>query len=517
MNKLLLFLLLLPLVSTAQNEYIVYLKDKSGSELVNLNSRSLQRREKNKVLMNEQDLAVSQQYIAAIEEDCEVKGVSRWLNAIYVTSELSTEQLSSNHSFVRSITPINSKLESVIRKDVLGLEMKSIDYNVADTQIRLNAIDCLHDNGYTGNGVYLAIIDAGFKGMDTISYFDSTFLNGRVLDQYDFVNGLNVFDYSAHGTAVSSCVFGYKQNAGLMNYSGGAPMVDVALYVSEDVFSESLLEEFNLVQALERCDQQGVEIANISLGYTVFDNSSEDHPYSDMDGNTTIAAIGVNTAVTKGIIVVAAAGNLGPSTISTPCDADSCLCVAAVDNLGNYAPFSSVGPSADGQVKPDVAATGWRTWIVNDAGELVTGSGTSFASPMLCGGVACLIEAHPTMSAYQITQAVRQSGHQSSTPDNLLGFGIANMCDADQSLTLQSASLNELEDVIKVYPNPAKNKITVKGLKETSEVRIVDASGSIVWESFIDQNELIDLSTIAPGSYQLLVGTYAVPFIKLPQ
>jgi hypothetical protein len=518
MRILLLLLLISPFRGFGQNHYLLYLSDKQNAKPIELSDRAIARREKNNVAWSEHDLDLSSSYLQTLSEQGQIKGSSRWLNAVHYVTSLSEDEIKMAFPFVLEAKFIEVKATK-IRKD--GFESsipKSIDYNVADTQIMLNGIDCLHDQGFRGQGVYLAVIDAGFKGMDTISYFDSTYLNGRVLDTYDFVNGTNIYDYSSHGTAVSSCIFGFGQTMGSNNYSGGAPEVDVALYVSEDVFSETLIEEFNLVQALERCDVEGVDIANISLGYTTFDNPADDHDYSDLDGNTTIAAQGVNTAASKGIIVVAAAGNSGPGTISTPCDSDSCLCVGAVNNNANYAPFSSVGPNADSQVKPDVASTGWNTWLINDAGQLVTGNGTSFASPMLAGGVACLIGANPGLNAMDIIDAVRESGHQYLSPDIYLGYGVADFCVASNTLGLINGSQELVSEWIRTYPNPFGNTLTIQvSNKELigTGVELIDMCGIVIRSFELSTAEMeLDLTDLSSGLYQLRAGEISVSVIK---
>lgn len=514
MKTILLLLILFPVAAFAQHDYLIYLKDKNGANYVAFSERSLERRAVNNVKFDDKDLEVSPVYLDSLKQIGIVKGASRWMNTVRLISDLSSAELKSRFAFIRDIHEIR-KFPSTIQKEEQIVDLaKSINYNMADTQIRQIGIDCLHNDGYTGSGVYFAVIDAGFKGMDTVLYFDSTFMNARVLDQLDFVNGTGVFDYSNHGTAVSSCIFSYRQTGGLDDISGGAPMVDVALYVTEDVFSETLAEEFNLVQALERCDVQGVQVVNISLGYTEFDDPMENHSFSDLDGNTTIAAQGVNTAATKGIVVVAAAGNSGPNMISTPCDADSCLCIGAVDNQGNYAPFSSVGPNADNQVKPDVAATGWNTWIVSDSELIVQGSGTSFASPMLAGGVACLIQAHPTMSVYQIIQAVRESGSQCATPNNYLGYGIADFCEAHQFLTDQSLNLEELTEELVIYPNPVQGELSVEGVSPGEQIIIADVLGRIVSVVNLPVSKSLDVSQLEAGRYMLKIGQRSVSFVK---
>ena len=259
----------------------------------------------------------------------------------------------------------------------------------------------------------------------------------------------------------------WLRKTALDNYAGAAIDVSLALYVAEDVTSETEIEEFNVVLALERCDSAGVDLANISLGYFNFDDSTTSHVYADLDGQTTIAAMGVNTAFSKGIIVLTSAGNAGPSNISTPCDASDGFCVGAIDEFGDYASFSSVGPNAAGQVKPDVAAMGKDAWVIMASGDLSTGSGTSFSSPIMAGATACLIQANPTKTAGQIMDAIRESAHQFSAPDSLLGYGIPDFCVANDILN-NSAVINEsVFDKLQVYPVPASEFIIVDGLGET--------------------------------------------------
>ena len=376
-----------------------------------------------------------------------------------------------------------------------------MEYGKPDTQARQLNVNCLHDVGYTGSGIYLAVIDAGFNGMDTIPYFDSVFQQGRLLDTFDFINGGSVYNYSGHGTAVSSCIV--AERYGTEQFIGTAKDVDLALYVSEDVSSETQLEEFFLVEALERCDSVGVEIANISLGYKNFDDSLTNHTYEDLDGQTTIAAIGATVAASKGIIVVTSAGNAGPDKIGTPADADSILTVGAIDGLGNWAWFSSTGPSFDGRVKPDVAARGGQAWVVFENGTAGQGNGTSFSSPVMAGAVACLVQANPSLTAQEIIQTVRESGHQFTTPDTLLGYGIPDFC-------FLNASVENVgnEFVWDIYPNPASESVMI-AWEETAAIEqlsIVDQMGRIVMQQTVKGNsELLELTALEHGVYQVLI------------
>jgi subtilisin family serine protease len=227
--------------------------------------------------------------------------------------------------------------------------------------------------------------------------------------------------------------------------------------LSEDVATETEIEEFNLVAALERCDSIGVDVVNISLGYFEYDDSTTSHVYADLDGLTTIAAIGVNVAATKGIFVASSAGNSGPSNISTPCDAIGTFCVGAVDEFDDLAFFSSVGPSADGRIKPDVAARGQGAWLIGQSGVLGQGSGTSFSSPILAGATACLIQANPNRTVQEVMDAMRQSASQFSAPDEFKGYGIPDFCVAHEILSDDTGLADFNETKLIVYPVPTSH------------------------------------------------------------
>jgi len=511
-NFILLIALFLSHITFSQSKMLVFFSDKPESgftENVLFSPKSIERRNKKSVQLNEYDLPINPSYLSSIGVDGSIEKTSKWLNAIVFSSFLSQEQLLAKYTFIERIIPVNTSLEvHVQKKTPLNSPEKSINYGFATQQIEQLNLNCLHDLGFTGNGIYLAVIDAGFNNMNTVSYFDSVYQNNRVLDSYDFVlNQTSVYANSQHGTMVSSCIVGEK-NQGQEMYVGTAKDVDLALYRSENVYSEALIEEFDLVRALERCDSVGVDVANISLGYFNFDDSTTNHVYGDLDGNTTIAALGVNVAVSKGIAVVMAAGNSGPNYISTPCDADDGLCVGAVDEFGNYALFSSVGPNADGQIKPDVASRGQNAFVVTPNDTVVQGNGTSFASPIMCGATACLIQANPTKSVAQIFNAIRLSASQNTFPDSLRGYGIPNFCLANTILN-SSAGIaeNDLSNLL-LYPNPANNELTVYGFEQDLSVEYVIYNSLGGLEKVGKENTSegyfkINVSTITAGNYFL--------------
>lgn len=500
--------------SFAQGRYIVYFKDKGTSpQLEVLSEKAKQRRKNQNIRTDSRDFKVSVNYLNNLQSLGTIKGVSRWLNAALLETEVDRAQILAL-PFVSRCDEIHTGPQPKSKPlDHYGTGAKSVDYGIADTQVVIMNLDCMHDMGYTGAGMLIAIIDGGFNGMDTISYFNAVFAESRIVDQYDFVgDGTEVYQYSGHGTSVASCIVGEKGEPN--TYAGTAIDATLALYVTEDVGSESLAEEFNLVAALERADLLGVDVANISLGYTTFDNAADNHPYSDMDGVTTIAAQGVNVAGAKGILVVAAAGNEGPSTISTPCDADSALCVGAVSKLGNYAFFSSVGPAADGDIKPNVAAVGRKAWVIMEDGSLDMANGTSFASPITAGGVACLRQANPTADVASLLTALESTASQALNPDQYLGYGIPDFCAAHTAIL--TAGLQELSShELILYPVPAKDHLSIRGWNEkdaTVQLRIYDNAGSLVYEVYHATGDSIelDISALGAGTYFLeLKGEYA--------
>lgn len=492
---------------TAQNRSIVFFKDK-GTESQNVlnqfSERSLERRTKFNIPFDYKDFAVSTEYLSQLSHLGSVKSVSRWLNAAVVDVSISNEDLLQQFHFISNTIEIKRSNVSIIEKEEF-IQEKTISYGEASDQITQLNLDCLHDLGFQGEGIFLGVIDAGFNNMNTIDYFDSIYNDNRVVETYDFVDdNTNVYGFSGHGTGVSSCIV--AQNTTPIVYYGTAVKVDMALYRSEDADTETIEEEFNLVLALERCDEIGIDIANISLGYVDFDDPNDTHSFSDLDGETTIAAIGVNTAASKGIAVVAAAGNSGPSTIGTPCDADSVLCVGGVNSNGDYALFSSVGPSADGQIKPDVVARGRDAAVVYDAGDVIFANGTSFASPIMCGATACLMQAHPTRTPMDIFKAIRQSASQFAAPDGQMGYGIPDMCLANDFLiaTATLEEVNELKAVL--FPNPTKDFLTIKGLTngEQLEIKLISSIGKLVKQDttkIAQGMSMIDLRELNNGVY----------------
>lgn len=477
---------------------MVFFDKKNAQETpIALTERAQERRKNQHIGWDAADQPVKEEYLHALEDVGTIVSVSRWLNGAVLETNLTEHEVVTRFPFVteiRGTSPAPKPADA-------APEAKSLEYGVAFEQVNQINADCLHAQDYTGSGIFLAIIDAGFARMDSVVYLSNVFSENRILDTKNFVHpGNNVYNSSGHGTMVASCMVGEK--TGLDPFAGTGVDVDLALYLTEDVTSETEIEEFYLVAALERCDSMGVDVVNISLGYFGFDDSTTSHAYADLDGETTVAAIGINVAASKGIAVVTSAGNSGPSNISTPCDAPGALCVGAVDEFGVIAPFSSLGPSADGRTKPDVAARGFGTWVSEfNTGTLQQGNGTSFSSPTMCGGVACLRQAHPTASVEELFDAIRESATQATNPDNFLGFGIPDLCYAHIILNQE-----ELEKEVVIYPNPADDEVVISSNSLSKEMQLFDALGNCVWKD--DDASLytyIPASELASGTYLLVV------------
>lgn len=511
--SIILFTISVAFISSAQDTKIVFLKEGSKqaqsvdySQFVS--PRSVARRERQGIGFDELDAPVNKEILALLSSEGELKNVSKWLNAVALNTPSSVDELMAKYDFIERIQVVKHSKSTSIEK--FANDTKSLNYGMAINQVEQLNLDCLHDMGYTGSGVYLAVIDAGFRNMDTIAYFDSVYLENRVLDEFNFVsNNTTIYGSSGHGTAVSSCIVGEK--VAPLEYAGTGVDVDLALYLSEDVGSETEIEEFYLVTALERADSVGIDVVNISLGYFEYDDSTETHLYSDLDGLTTISAVGVNVAATKGIFVANSAGNSGPSNISTPCDAIGSFCVGAVNEQGDLAGFSSLGPAADGRVKPDVVARGQDTWLIGQSGQLGQSNGTSFSSPVLAGATACLIQANPNRTVQEVMDAIRESSSQFNNPDEFKGYGIPDFCVAHDILS-DNTGLDEFnEENLLVYPVPASEVVFIAGLPSSTAdvtISVYNNLGELVLnETLSATNAQIELNInkLSNGLYNLVL------------
>jgi len=437
----------LVLAQLAPSKYRVTFSDKANTPystadpLEFLSPKAVDRRNKQGITLKQEDLPVDPVYINTIlSYGFELLNRSKWFNSITVYTDDST-LLDSIKAlpFVLGVDTLGKvKTSQEFQDKVIGVDKwdseqvglpsvtASAVYGQGFNQIAMLSGDILHGIGYNGEGLTIAVIDAGFRDADINPAFNHLFTSGRVLGTWDFVDGNDsVYDNGQHGLWVLSIIA--SNISGVL--VGVAPAASFYLLRTENTSSEYLIEEDNWVSAAEYADSAGVDIITTSLGYKTFSDTNMNHSYADMDGNSTRISRGADKAAGKGMLIVNSAGNAGSSSwqyIVAPADGDSVLAVGSVDENENYSSFSSTGPSSDGRVKPNVAAMGEGTTTITTSGGTQTGSGTSFAAPLIAGLAACLWQAHPNAGSMEVFNAIQQSASQYSNPDDLLGYGIPN-------------------------------------------------------------------------------------------
>jgi serine protease AprX len=502
-----------------------------------LGSKALSRRALQSIAIDSTDLPVVQKYIDSTLKVA--NGIfhsrSRWQNnCVILVSDTSNINLLRSISFIKNVRYVANFLSPIHflkTKPVTELDNDSKSnrplwrttggigyYGDAFDQIKLANGDYLHDNGFRGKGKLIAALDEGFNLVNTLSGFDSLRISGRIVDTYNFnLNTSDVYGYSSHGTQVLSTMAGILNG----NYVGTAPNAQYALYVTENSGSEQPFEMDNLVAAMERADSIGADIITISLGYNSFNIGGLDASLSlsDIDGKSTIAAMGANTATKKGILVIASAGNDGATStwgrILTPGDADSALTCGSVDINKVLAPTSGKGPNASGIMKPDVCMLGAPGVVFNNSGTTSTVGGTSIATPELAGLAACLWESKPSATPYQLRKVIRESAHIASSPNNEMGYGVPNFAKAYSSLS-KIITDSFTSSTIICYPNPFTEKINIQIIgnspNESIKWAILDAIGRT-----INVGEVIDTANSSPLlelqiSNNMPIGTY---FLKV--
>lgn len=442
--------------------YLVFFQPKPDSLLHQpqafLSPAALQRRFLQGIPIDRHDLPIPTAWLDTLGRYGRVLGASRWLNAALL--EVPRDWPLPSAPFIRCLEPFTTQTQPPAEsKGAPASSLHAISLapgNPTNTQLDLLALPSLHSRGLKGQGIRVAILDAGFPGFDQVPALNHVL--PRLIAKYDFVSGdSSVFDDNSHGTLVASIIIGLEEAQG---YIGGAPDIEVILARTEDAQSESRQEEWNWARAVEWADSLGAYIIQSSLGYSTFDNPAENYTYADMNGHTAITSQAARLAAKKGLLVVTSAGNEGISEwhyVTAPADADSVLAAGAVDANGQIAPFSSRGPTADGRIKPDVCAMGWGTRVILPNGQVGSASGTSFAAPLITSLAACLWQAAPTTHAQVLRQAILQSADHYTNPDSAYGYGIPNGVQALRQLTILTFSTGTSPQL---FPNPASETIT---------------------------------------------------------
>ncbi len=534
---LFIFIVQIAAAQVAPDKYYIQFTDKNNSPYsLNhpeefLTQRAIERRQAYNIPITENDLPVNPQYIQGVADaGAQILNPTRWLNGVtvYTDNQAVLDSINAlpyvDHTVLLKAGDAGKK--SFFEKENVSKvppgSLKSQDaasaynYGMAYNQIHQINGTGLHDLGYRGQGMVIAVLDAGFNDVPTQPLFDSLWANNQILGTKDFVYpGGNVFEGHSHGRMVLSCMG--ANIPGLM--IGTAPKASYWLLRSEEGPTENVIEEYNWVSAAEFADSVGADVINSSLGYIDFDNPAFSHPYSDMDGNTCISTIGADIAASKGILVVNSAGNSGSNYtfpwVGAPADGDSVFSIGAVDAQGNRASFSSIGPTYDGRIKPVVMAQGVGTTVADNGSGVTFGSGTSFSSPVMAGMSACLWQAHPEMNNMDIIEALKASASQHDNPDNYMGWGIPDFMKANALLTTIENKESDSR-FAEVYPNPVKDKLIVRFVQPvTSPVscRVINQLGATVLQldlATAKQKQFsLSLSSLPAGLYFVSLNTGA--------
>lgn len=534
--------ILIYIIGTSLNAFtqfsrqVIQLKDKAfntfsiSNPSQYLSSKAIQRRQRFGIAIDSSDLPITQRYLDSIKSlpGVQILSVSRWLNRVLIKiNDPSAVDKINEFSFVEGTAPVALRAQQLqgptdkfselvitgdpIANRVMQMETDTLSYGTSYDQIHIHEGEYLHNKNFMGEGITIAVLDAGFNSYKTITAFDSVRLQGRILGEKDFVafdNSVNEDHF--HGMQCLSILCANWPG----QMVGSAPKASYWLIRTEDAASEYPIEEFNWVVGAEFADSVGADIISSSLGYSQFDNPQFNHTYAQLNGKTTAATIGAATAAKKGMVVTNSAGNEGNKSwqyILAPADADSVLAVGAIDAFGNIASFSSRGIPSDPRIKPNVVSVGVGTVVAGFNNQPAFGNGTSFSNPNLNGLIACLWQAFPMLNNKKILDAVQQSADRYATPNKTYGYGIPNFRKAYHILKKEQNDQTFGVNWLKANPNPFEDTIHVDFIGQIDGmalIQLIDPGGNIIKEEKItvqDQDvyhiDFINLKYFSPGVY----------------
>lgn len=519
-----------------------------------LSLRAIQRREQQNIPIDITDKPVTPQYLATLSalEGVEIFYSSRWLNgALLRLRDMNIVQNIAEFDFVvytEDVKPNNEIKKNASSRNLGGFQSVFVEnpeahtaifpfsaqtfdteyplYGAAENQINLVSGYELHKRGFSGAGKTIALLDAGYRYVDSLEAFQYLWQHNQILGFRDFVNpGGNVFNEHPHGTYVLSVMGAYLAN----DFSGAAMGAKYWLLRTEDAATEYRIEEYNWLAGAEFADSVGVDIINSSLGYTTFDHPIQNYTYNQLNGVTTIVAKAANMAFNKGILIVNSAGNYGAQSwqyIGSPADSHGALAVGGTNNQGIRANFSSVGPTADGRLKPDIMAQGQGVAVINLMGSVGLANGTSFSSPLIAAMAACLWQSFPLASASELKEAIIKSADRFFNPDSLYGYGIPHFGRAAEILTQQQI----VSEVVKLIINPVSSQSTLRIFSNDLEFISIDLFNSngqkisgkekiAIYQGYNDIKVFEEIEMLASGIYFLRVNfksrTELIKAIKL--
>ena len=497
-------ILILALFSTqilsAQDWHVIQFADKGDimqpdkSPEHYLSDRAISRREAQGISWDFKDYPVDRGYLDSLRsEGITIRYTSKWLNAALIKATSAQLNQSLSKGFVKGVMPrlTGVSIEEAAlsdRAEVRSLRTEqTIDYGAALDQVSLLGIPRMHQQGYLGSGIHIAVLDAGFPGVQSLDFFDSLRLAGHLLGAYDlFGDDDDPYHGSDHGTKVLSIMAANTPEA----LVGGSPHASYWLFKTENVSIESPVEEFFWLIAAEKADSVGADIIHTSLGYTEFTEDGMSYTQDDLDGHTALITRAADWASRTGILVITSAGNLGTDTwshVTMPADADSILSVGATNYLGIRNPASSYGLTTDGRQKPEVMAMGTSAAMVDGSGRVIKTGGTSYAAPMVTSLAAGLWQAYPDLSNMELRQAIIQSGTRSSSPTPTDGYGIPQFTRATHLLSPTGLEDQQTGRQPSAYYRSSQLHISMPDLPTTQplELTVLDLTGRTLYQQII--------------------------------
>lgn len=523
MKKIAVLLVLVLLIGSAAeaqfSRHIIRLKNKSGTPFslnnpsAYLSARAIDRRLRYKIGIDSTDLPITPRYLDSIRlvPNVVILNSSKWLNQVLIqTTDAAALARINSFPFVLGSAPIASRTAPITPQgDKFAGRIDPVDpaYGIAGrttadffnygnsyAQVHIHEGEYLHNEGFRGQGMQIAVFDAGFFQYQTNAIFDSIRANNQILGTWDFVArepGVN--EDHPHGMQCLSIIAANKPGS----FVGTAPAAKFWLFRTEEAATEYPVEEQNWVAAAERADSLGVDMISSSLGYSDFDDPIFTYTHAQRNGNYSIVTRGADFAAKKGIIVMNSAGNSGGAGgelkfVACPADGDSVVAVAACDRFGAIAGFSSFGPNGAGKRKPNITSVGQGTVIAGFNGLPSAGSGTSFSNPNVAGLILCLWQAFPEFSNMEIIDAVQRNSSKFANPDDRFGYGIPNFKKAYEYLQNQrdfrNISVILKDDWIRVFPVPFKDafKVALKGQRSSAaNFHLYNSEGRLIYTKYV--------------------------------
>jgi len=479
-----------------------------------LSEKSIERRLRQGLSVDETDLPIDPLYLDAIKATgASIKAVSKWVKTVtvYLPDNSAVPALNSL-SFVNDVYCVWKG--NLPQSNILKLEQDECEiydsqnsslklgrevYGSGYEQINMLNADMLHEAGFKGEGMSIAILDVGFFDSDKVTFFNQE----RIKEVKNFTHEQgNPLRIGAHGTYVLSCMLSNTQG----RMVGTAPEADYYLFKTEVDSEEFLVEEDYWVAALEYADSIGVDVVNTSLGYfAVFDDPTMNHTVGQLDGYTVPASRAASMAGNKGMLLFNAAGNEGNNfswkKICVPGDADNIITVGAVNYLSSIiAAFSSRGPTADGRVKPDLCAVGESAALVNPVSGIFRSHGTSFASPVLAGAGACLWQAMPHKSSKEMIAIMKSVGDRYTTPDNSYGYGIPDLGKAYTDNAVNNVTTTSKLDFLLFFDTMTNCLHLRNADNEKTDLQIFNSQGQLL-ARYNNITTAVDVSNLNHGIY----------------